>query len=100
MTGKRKAGMLAALGVASALVVAGCGGGGEGQGSSEEGPSATIVSDFPLQGANRAQTETMVNAIKLALEERDNKAGDVAVKYESLDDATAEAAQCDEAKCA
>ncbi|MDP9426851.1 MAG: branched-chain amino acid ABC transporter substrate-binding protein [Actinomycetota bacterium] len=100
MTGKRKAGMLAVLGVASALGVAGCGGGGEGQGGSAEGPTATIVSDFPLQGANRAQTETMVNAIKLALEERDGMAGEVAVKYESLDDATAQAAQWDEAKCA
>ncbi len=102
MTGKHKAGMLAALGVASALVVVGCGGGGggEGQGGSAEGPTATIVSDFPLQGANRAQTETMVNSIELALQERDGMAGEVRVKYESLDDATAQAGQWDEAKCA
>jgi branched-chain amino acid transport system substrate-binding protein len=42
----------------------------------------------------------MVNAIKLAVEERDNKAGDVNIEYESLDDATAQAGQWDAAKCA
>lgn len=96
----RRVGMLAAMGVASALLIAGCGGG---SGSSEGGgggDSVKIVSDLPLQGANRAQTTTMVNAIKLALEERDNKAGDITVEYESLDDATAQSGQWDEAKCA
>ena len=97
--------MLAAVGIASALIFAGCGGGGGeggggGGGGGEEGPSATIVSDLPLQGANRAQTTTMVNAIELAIQQRDGMAGDVAIEYESLDDATAQAGQWDEAKCA
>jgi branched-chain amino acid transport system substrate-binding protein len=87
--------------LAAALLVVGCGGGaGGGQGGGEEAPTAKIVSDLPLQGANRAQTTTMVNAIKLALQERDNKAGNINIEYESLDDATAQSGQWDAAKCA
>jgi branched-chain amino acid transport system substrate-binding protein len=91
----RRAGIIAVLGVAAALLVVGCGGGaGGGQGGGgEEGPTAKIVSDLPMQGANRAQTTTMVNAIRLALEQRDGKAGDVTIEYEVLDDATAQAFQ-------
>jgi len=93
--------MLAALGIASALIFAGCGGGGgeQGGGGGGGGPTASIVSDLPLQGANRAQTESMVNAIELAIEERDGKAGDVTIDFRSLDDATAQAGQWDEGKC-
>ncbi|HEX2728322.1 MAG TPA: branched-chain amino acid ABC transporter substrate-binding protein, partial [Rubrobacteraceae bacterium] len=88
-------------GVASALLIAGCGGGsGSGDSGGGGGESVKIVSDLPLQGANRAQTTTMVNSIKLALEERKGKAGDIEVEYESLDDATAQSGQWDEAKCA
>jgi branched-chain amino acid transport system substrate-binding protein len=98
----RRTGILAVLGVAAALLlVVGCGGGaGGGGGGEEEAPTAKIVSDLPMQGANRAQTTTMVNAIKLALEQRDNKAGDINIEYEVLDDATAQAGQWDAAKCA
>ena len=85
------------LGVVSALVAIGCGGGaGGGDGGA---PSVKIVSDLPLQGANRAQTTTMVNAIELAIQQRDGKAGDFKIEYESFDDATAQAGQWDEAKC-
>ncbi|HEU4494120.1 MAG TPA: branched-chain amino acid ABC transporter substrate-binding protein [Rubrobacteraceae bacterium] len=97
----RRSGILAVLGLAAAaLLVVGCGGGAGGGGGGGEAPTAKIVSDLPLQGANRAQTTTMVNAIKLALQERDNKAGDINIEYESLDDATAQAGQWDAAKCA
>jgi len=97
----RRTGILAVLGVAAALLVVGCGGGaGGGGGGGGEGPTAKIVSDLPMQGANRAQTTTMVNAIKLALQQRDYKAGDVGIEYEVLDDATAQAGQWDAAKCA
>ena len=37
---------------------------------------------------------------KAGLEERNNKAGDIKIEYESLDDATAQAGQWDAAKCA
>src|SRR4028119_175601 len=93
--GQRRMGMLAVRGLAAAFVVAGCGG-GEGGGS----PTATIVSDLPLQGSSRGQQETVVNAITLALEERDYMAGDVQIEYISQDDATAQAGKWDEARCA
>ena len=54
--------------------------------------SVTIYSSYPLQGAGRAQSEAAVNGAKLALEQAGGKAGDIAVKYEPLDDATAQAA--------
>jgi len=88
------------LGMVAALV-ASCGGGGDqGGGGGGGGQTVKIVSDLPRQGANRAQTTTMVNAIEMAIEERGGKAGDVSIEYESLDDATAQAGQWDEAKCA
>jgi branched-chain amino acid transport system substrate-binding protein len=94
---------LAVLAAVTALLVIGCGGGG-GQGGSGGGggggQTVKIVSDLPLQGANRAQTTTMVNAIEMAIEERGGKAGSATIEYESLDDATAQAGQWDEAKCA
>ena len=91
---------LAVLGAVTALVAIGCGGGGSGGSGGGESPTAKIVSDLPRQGANRAQTTTMVNAINLAIDERNGKAGDVKIEYESLDDATAQAGQWDAAKCA
>jgi branched-chain amino acid transport system substrate-binding protein len=89
------------LGAVTALIAIGCGGGGDsGGGGGGESPTAKIVSDLPRQGANRAQTTTMVNAINLAIDERNGKAGNVKIEYESLDDATAQAGQWDAAKCA
>jgi branched-chain amino acid transport system substrate-binding protein len=98
----RRGASLVVLGAVSALIAIGCGGGGSGGGGGGggEGLTAKIVSDLPRQGANRAQTTTMVNAIELALEERNGKAGDITIEYESLDDATAQAGQWDAAKCA
>ena len=90
--------ILAMLGVAAAFLVVGCSGGGGEQGGGS--PTATIVSDLPLQGSSRPQNETIVNAIQLALEQRNNMAGDVQIKYQSQDDATAQAGKWDEAKCA
>ena len=89
------------LGAVTALIAIGCGGGGSGGGGGGgEALTAKIVSDLPRQGANRAQTTTMVNAIELALDERNGKAGDITIEYESLDDSTAQAGQWDAAKCA
>jgi branched-chain amino acid transport system substrate-binding protein len=92
---------------AFALLAAGCGGsdnssaGGTGGGeTSGGGKTVKIVSDLPLQGSSAAQTETMVNAIKLVLSQQDNKAGSYNVTYESFDDATAAKGAWDEATCA
>jgi branched-chain amino acid transport system substrate-binding protein len=89
------------LAAVSALLVIGCGGGGDqGGGAGGGGQTVKIVSDLPLQGANRFQSTTMVNAIEMAIDERGGKAGDVNIEYESQDNATAQAGQWDEAKCA
>ena len=46
---------------------------------------------MPLQGASRVQTTAVVNGAKLALEQAGSKAGAHTIKYESLDDSTAQA---------
>jgi branched-chain amino acid transport system substrate-binding protein len=95
-----RVGFLIVLGVAAALLVVGCGG-GAGGGGEGEGYGVKIVSDLPMQGANRQQSLTMVNAIRMAIEERGGKAGEgVKIEYEALDDSTAQAGQWDAAKCA
>jgi branched-chain amino acid transport system substrate-binding protein len=48
-----------------------------------------IVSSLPRTGSAKAQTDTIVNGIKMALEEAKWKAGKFVIKYEDLDDATA-----------
>jgi len=111
-----KKSVLAALGLlvaALALVAAGCGGGDggaevvalpsssctaleyEGDGS----PDYLIASDFPLQGSSRTQTEQIVAAIRFELEQRQWKAGDYNIAFQSCDDATAQAAKWDSGKC-
>jgi branched-chain amino acid transport system substrate-binding protein len=91
---------------ALALSAAGCGGSSGdtgasgGSGGSSGGKTLKIVSDLPLQGSSSAQTETMVNAIKLYLEQQSNKAGDYTITFESFDDATAAKGAWDEATCA
>src|SRR5215208_1188534 len=92
--------MPALLGVAAVLLVLGCAGGAGGGQGGGEAPTLKLVSDLPLQGSSRIETVSMVNAIKMALEQRNYKAGDIKIKYESMDDATAQAGQWDEAKCA
>jgi branched-chain amino acid transport system substrate-binding protein len=84
--------------VALATGVAACGGGGGGGGStgaSVSGNTLTIYSSLPLQGASRTNSEALVNGIKLALQQAGNKAGKYTIKYQSLDDATAQAGKWD-----
>jgi branched-chain amino acid transport system substrate-binding protein len=82
---------------ALAMGAAACGdddeGGGGGGASSDSGGGKTlnVYSSLPLQGASRPQTTAMVNGIKLALEQAGDKAGDFSIKYQSLDDSTAQA---------
>jgi branched-chain amino acid transport system substrate-binding protein len=59
-----------------------------------------VYSSLPLQGASTAQTDPMVNGMKLALEQAGNKAGQLSVNYISLDDSTAAAGKWDPAQCA
>jgi branched-chain amino acid transport system substrate-binding protein len=62
----------------------------EGGGGQASGNTLNLYSSLPLQGAQRLQTTTIVNGIKLALEQRNNKAGQFTIKYTSLDDSTAQ----------
>src|ERR1700754_4267396 len=88
------------LAAALALGVAACGGDDNSGSSSSSGDSGggaktsktvTVYSSLPLQGASRVQTEAVNNGAKLPLEQANNKAGDVTVKYQPLDDSTAQA---------
>ncbi len=97
--------ILALLVAALAFAAAGCGGedegdGGDGEAQQEGGQTVKIVSDLPLQGSDRPQTEQMVRAIEFYLESVDMKAGDYTLEFESFDDATAAKGAWDEAKCA
>jgi branched-chain amino acid transport system substrate-binding protein len=79
---------------ALAMGVAACGGdddGGGGGGGGGESKTLTMYSSLPLQGASRPQTTALVNGVKLALEQAGNKAGEFTIKYQSLDDSTAQA---------
>jgi branched-chain amino acid transport system substrate-binding protein len=62
----------------------------DGGGGGGGGDTAKVVSSLPLQGASRPQTTAMVDGIELALQQANNKAGDVTLEYESLDDSTAQ----------
>ncbi len=59
------------------------------------GNTVDIYSSLPLQGASSAQTGPLVNGIKLALSQANNKAGSFTVNYQSLDDSTAAAGKWD-----
>ncbi len=82
-------------GEATALPSASCGPIRQG----EDAPDALIASDLPLQGANRALTTEMADAIEFVLQQRDWKAGDLTIGYQSCDDSTAQAGSWDSAKC-
>jgi branched-chain amino acid transport system substrate-binding protein len=89
--------VVASLVGASAIGVAACGGGGGGSSTTGgvSGSTLTIYSSFPLQGASRPQSVALVNGIKLALKENNDKAGKFTIKYVSLDDSTATAGKWD-----
>jgi branched-chain amino acid transport system substrate-binding protein len=57
----------------------------------DAGGTVNVYSSLPLQGASRPQTTAMVQGIRLALEQAGGKAGNITVKYDSLDDSTAQA---------
>jgi branched-chain amino acid transport system substrate-binding protein len=64
---------------------------GGGGASSGGGKTLTVYSSLPLQGASRPQSEDVIKGEKLALKQKGGKCGDFAIKYVSLDDATAAA---------
>jgi branched-chain amino acid transport system substrate-binding protein len=52
-----------------------------------------IVSDLPRTGTARQQTDTIVNGIKMALEEAHDQVDDFKIDYADFDDATASAGE-------
>jgi len=56
-----------------------------------------IVSSLPRTGSANAQAQTMVNGIKMAIEEVGGKAGEFTIVYEDWDDASPERGQWDPA---
>jgi branched-chain amino acid transport system substrate-binding protein len=62
-------------------------------------PDVLIASDLPAQGASRDRTAQQVQAIRLALEERDWRAGDERVAFQACDDTIESTGLWDAAKC-
>ncbi len=67
------------------------GGGGKDPsgGAAGKGGKIKIVSSLPRTGSANAQTTTIVNGIKLAIDNAGGKAGDFTIVYEDWDDASA-----------
>jgi branched-chain amino acid transport system substrate-binding protein len=66
-----------------------------GGGGASSGGTVDVYSSLPLQGASKDQTAAMVEGIRLALDQAGGKAGSTTVKYQSLDDSTAQAGNWD-----
>jgi len=90
---------LMALLVLASLVLAACGGGGAATEAPAEGGTLKIVSSLPMTGSSLTQTQTIVNAMQLRLEQAGNKAcgGKYTIEYEAWDDASAALGQWDPA---
>jgi branched-chain amino acid transport system substrate-binding protein len=93
---------IAAAGAAVVLAfgVAACGSSNDNKSSTSSGGGSAsgtvdVYSSLPLQGASKDQTNAMVQGMKLTLDQAHNKAGNVTVKYTSLDDSTAQAGNWD-----
>ncbi|HEX4609937.1 MAG TPA: branched-chain amino acid ABC transporter substrate-binding protein, partial [Urbifossiella sp.] len=77
--------LAAATGMAagSVLGVGGCGSKGE--------PVLKIVSSFPRTGSAQGQTDTIVNGIKMAIDDAGGTVAGLKIEYQDMDDATAAA---------
>lgn len=88
----------AAIGSAGVGLFAGCGGGsGDSKNGQTPGAEETIriVSSLPRTGSARGQTNTIVNGIRMAIDDYDGKIGNFKIEYSDWDDATAAAGQWD-----
>ena len=85
---------VAVLAAAAVLAIGACTGGGGGAASKGE---IEVWSSLPRQGSSKAQTDTIVNAINMAIEEKGGVAGGYKIVYKDVDDSTAAAGKWDEA---
>jgi len=53
-----------------------------------QGGTIKIVSSLPRTGSSKGQTDTIVNAMKMAFDEANYQAGGFTIAYEDMDDAT------------
>ncbi|VTR92082.1 Extracellular ligand-binding receptor OS=Pirellula staleyi (strain ATCC 27377 / DSM 6068 / ICPB 4128) GN=Psta_4547 PE=4 SV=1: Peripla_BP_6 [Gemmata massiliana] len=77
---------LALGGITTTGILLGTGGGGSN--TSGNSNAVKIISSLPRTGSAKGQTDTIVNGIKMAFDEVDNKAGEFTIEYLDLDDAT------------
>ena len=78
--------------ILATILVTACGKGGSSSGGGASGGDPTlvkIISSLPRTGSANAQTTTMVNGIKMAIEETGGKVGNFRLSYEDWDDASA-----------
>jgi branched-chain amino acid transport system substrate-binding protein len=86
-----KVGALAAAAVIALSACSTTPGGGGSKGTIE------IWSSLPRQGSSKAQSDTMVNAIKMAIEDKGGVVAGYTIQYVDKDDSTAAAGKWDEA---
>lgn len=84
-----KVGALAAVAVLAFSACSGSSGGASG-GTGDKG-TIQVWSELPRQGSSKGQSDTIVNAIKFAIEARGGKVDGWTIKYTDQDDSTAEA---------
>ena len=80
---RRTASAVAALALASLLAAA-----APTAPRASEPPFLTIVSSLPRTGSANSQTTSIVNGIKMAIEERAGKVAGFDIRYEDMDDAS------------
>ena len=86
-----------ALATAALFVFTACSGTPGASGGGADKGSIEVWSSLPRQGSSKAQTDTIVNAINMALEERGGKVAGYTIVYKDVDDSTAAAGKWDEA---
>lgn len=84
---------IGALLVAAIAVISAC---SSTPGAAGDKGTIDIWSSLPRQGSSKAQSDTMVNAIKMAIEERGGKVAGYTINYVDKDDSTAAAGKWDE----
>jgi branched-chain amino acid transport system substrate-binding protein len=72
----------------TALLLVGCP-----SNNNDDPNTIVIVSSLPRTGSAKGQTDTMVNGIKMAIEEYEGKLGGLKIVYKDLDDAEASSGQ-------
>ncbi|HUP54611.1 MAG TPA: branched-chain amino acid ABC transporter substrate-binding protein [Methylomirabilota bacterium] len=87
---------IAALAAAAMFASLACTGAAPAGGAGGDKGTIDIWSSLPRQGSSKAQSDTMVNAIQMAIEEHGGKVAGYTINYVDKDDSTAAAGKWDE----